>query len=269
MSEQEDIRVGIVGPSGRMGQRVTRLVSEFSDLSLTAGLCRGGSACEGKDVGTLAGCEPLGVTAVSSPGGAAAACDAMIDFSAPPVCGVLAQVCAGKGCAYVVGSTGLEPADHEALKLAAERVPVLLAANFSVGVNLLLDLVGRASRIMADADVEIFEAHHRHKRDAPSGTALALGKAVRDERPELREVLGRSGAVPRESNELGYAAVRGGDVSGEHTVFFFGEGERVELTHRATTPDIFARGALRAARWLVSQPAGFYTMADVLGGSTS
>jgi 4-hydroxy-tetrahydrodipicolinate reductase len=187
-------------------------------------------------------------------------CDVLIDVTAPAQCGELVPWVARWRIPYVVGSTGLSAPQLAALAAAEQDTPVLVAANFSLGVNVLQALVRQANAALPGFDAEIFELHHRHKRDAPSGTALALAAAL----PGRDHVLERSGVHPRSAGELGFAVARGGDVVGEHTVFLLGDGERIELTHRATHRDIFARGALAAARWLVGRPAGRYSMADVV-----
>jgi 4-hydroxy-tetrahydrodipicolinate reductase len=245
----EITRVCVIGSAGRMGQRVIKAVEEASDLELAA------------EVDPLGDAIDLAVALSRS--------DAAIDFAAPPAVKAVAPVCVQRGVSYVVASTGLTSADQEALHDAARTIAIVQAANFSVGVNVLAELVGRATGRLGEAfDIEISEIHHRHKRDAPSGTARMLADVVRQARPELAEMLDRSGRMQqRGAGELGVAALRGGDVSGEHTVYFFGDGERIEITHRATTPNIFALGALRAARWLRGRPAGLYTMRDVLGAA--
>ncbi len=248
-----------------MGSRVVELVKAHPGLTLTAALERD-RAKEGLDSGTLAGAEPNGVIATCDPSRAIEACDVLVDFSAPAACAVLAPICAENACAYVCASTGMGEVEAVALDAASKKVPVLVAANLSVGVNVLRELVrDAAARLGTDFDVEIFEVHHKHKRDAPSGTAYWLGEAVREARSDLKEIDARAGLdASRNPDSLGYAVARGGDVAGEHTVFFFGDGERLELTHRSTTPDIFARGALRAAAWLAGRPPGRYHMRDVL-----
>ncbi len=237
----ERAKVVVVGAAGRMGRRVVSLLEGHQTLTL-------GRAFDRDD----------------DPEAAIAGSHVVIDFAAPAVSARIAPICAKQGTAYLVASTALTPEDELALDVAAQNVPVLQAANLSIGVNVLAELVADAAARLAGFDVEISEIHHRHKRDAPSGTALALGAAARRGRSGLKDVLGRAGSNVRVDDEVGYAAMRGGDVAGEHTVHFFGEGERIELTHRATTPDIFARGALVAAAWLVRQAAGRYTMRDVL-----
>ena len=232
-------RAVVIGSGGRMGTRVVRLLETHPSLQLGGALDRGDEAAQ-----------------------AIASAHVVIDFSAPAACAQMAPLCVKAGVPYLVASTALTAADEAAISSAIASVPVLQAANLSVGVNVLAELVTAAAERLADFDIEISEVHHRQKRDAPSGTALMLGAAARAGRSALRDVVGRTGL--RVSDELGYSAVRGGDVSGEHTVFFLGNGERLELTHRATTPDIFADGALRAAAWLVGKPPGRYTMHDVL-----
>ncbi len=247
----ERVAVTVAGARGRMGQRCLRLLAQDERLELAAALDR------------KAGKGELGVTVTDDAAAAVRAARVVIDFTAPAAVTTLAPLCAKAGAAYLVASTALDAAAERALVAAARKVPVLQAPNLSLGVNVLLEAVELvASRLGAGFDVEIAEIHHRHKTDAPSGTALALGAAVRRGRPDLRDQTSRAGQ--RQARELGYAALRGGDVSGEHTIFFFGEGERVELTHRASTADIFARGALAAAAWLAQRAPGRYAMRDVL-----
>jgi len=239
-----------------MGKRVLARLAGRSDVALAAVLDR---HTDGLDL-------PDGVRVGVAASDVLAAVDVAVDFTAPPACADTLPVCAERGIAYVLASTGLEAAHQAAVDAAAARIPMVVASNFSVGVNLLAQLAElAASRLGAAADVEISEIHHKHKRDAPSGTALSLGAAVKRGRRGLVDHLGRAGAHVRAPEELGYAALRGGDVSGEHTVYFFADGERIELTHRATTPDIFADGALRAAAWVVGKAPGVYGMSDVLG----
>lgn len=236
-------RVAIVGSSGRMGQRVARLLCDSETLILGATLDAGEEA----------------QTAFSN-------ADVVIDFSAPAACQTLLPLAASLGIPYVVASTGLTDADHAAIDRAAKQIAVVQASNLSLGVNVMLELVELAAkRLGTGFDIEISETHHRHKRDAPSGTALSLGKAAQAGRGPLQTVLRQEGmSEPRADNELGYGVLRGGDVSGDHTVYYFGNGERIEITHRSSTADIFAQGAIRAATWLMGHPAGRYTMAEVL-----
>jgi 4-hydroxy-tetrahydrodipicolinate reductase len=261
----EPIRLVLSGATGRMGQAIAALAADDGAFQLVGGIGRqeGDAACD-------IGC-PVVHTAASA-GEAIRAADVVVDFSSPELLRELLQDQgdALAGHALVVGTTGL---DGELLRLfrrAAERGPVLMAANFSVGVNLLLALAERAAAVLGpEYDVEIVEAHHRRKVDAPSGTALALGESVAQGRGvELAKVRvdgrsGRPGARPE--GEVGFHSVRGGDVVGDHRVMFIGDRERVELVHVAQDRALFAEGALRAARWLAGRPAGEYTMRDVLG----
>jgi 4-hydroxy-tetrahydrodipicolinate reductase len=244
-----------------MGRRVIELLADRSDMAVAAAIDDPMSPMVGQTV--------AGVT-VTSELAALAGCDVYIDFTTPDATGAAARVAREHKVAAVVGTTGLGRPAEEALEALAGVAPVLVAANFSLGVNLLLVLAETAARALgSDFDLEIVEAHHRHKRDAPSGTALALARALAAGRAvELDQVLttSRSGEVgARPDGEIGVVAVRGGDVIGDHTAFFLGDGERLELTHRAGSRDLFAAGALRAAAWLASRPPGRYTMRDVLG----
>lgn len=240
-------RIGILGASGRMGQAIAALLHDSADARL------GGRLGRGEDPAALA-----------------TACDVLVDFSAPePLFGHLdAAVAAGKP--ILVGTTGLERAHHDALDRAARKVAVLQAANMALGVNLLAYLVREtAARLGEDWDIEIVEMHHRHKVDAPSGTALLLGAAAAEGRGAALDDMserGRDGITgARDPGRIGFASLRGGSVAGDHQVIFAGEGERLELGHRAESREIFARGAIRAAAWLAGRPAGRYAMTDVLG----
>lgn len=258
------LRVAVSGAGGRMGRALARLAADDGATTLVGGIGRDDSAEP-----------PDGYPALATPAAAAPLlrdADALIDFSAPDFLAEIlrAQADALAGRALVVGTTGLDADGERLLAAAAERSPVLVAANFSVGVNLLLALAQRAAAALGEEyDVEIVEAHHRRKEDAPSGTALALGEAVAaglgvplaDVRRDGRS--GRPGARP--AGEIGFHAVRGGEVVGEHQVLFLGGMDRIELVHRAADRALFADGALRAARWLVGRPAGRYSMMDVLG----
>ncbi|MBT9559712.1 MAG: 4-hydroxy-tetrahydrodipicolinate reductase [Myxococcales bacterium] len=195
------------------------------------------------------------------------AVDVIIDFTSPASTRALLDHCVRLGTPLVIGTTGLSPDDHAAIDAAARTIAVLQAANTSVGVSVLVHLVEETARLLGDGfDLEVVEAHHRHKRDAPSGTALALVSALERGRSGLSRTFARHGDIgPRPQNEIGVQTIRGGDVIGEHTVFYLGSGERLELTHRATDRSLFANGALKAASWLAGRPAGRYTMRDALG----
>jgi 4-hydroxy-tetrahydrodipicolinate reductase len=224
----------------------------------------------GGDAGTAAGLPATGVAIGHDLEAALAGADVVIDFTHHEASARHAELCAARGVAHVIGSTGFTPEARARVEVAARKVPVVLSPNMAVGVNVLFDLVRRAAATLGDGfDVEIVELHHRKKKDAPSGTAEKLAEvAARALGREPREVLAyeRHGIIgERPAREIGVQTLRGGDVVGEHTVFFCGEGERLELTHRATSREQFARGAVRAARWVVGKPPGLYDMADVLG----
>lgn len=263
--------IGIVGCAGRMGRMLIEEVLATEGLSLAGGTERSGSQWVGTDLGELIGRGRIGTAVGDDPRALFEAADAVIDFTAPAAVAVHAGLAAQTAKAYIVGTTGLDAAAEAALKEAALSAPVLWAPNMSVGVNLLFALVEQvAARLDAGTfDIEILEMHHRHKVDAPSGTALALGKAAaRGRGVHLDDVWrkerdGITGARP--SGEIGFATLRGGDVAGDHTVIFAADGERIELGHKASSRRIFARGALRAAAWACGRPVGLYSMKDVLG----
>jgi 4-hydroxy-tetrahydrodipicolinate reductase len=264
------IAIGIVGAAGRMGQALVREIAADASFRLAAACDRPGVAAIGRDAGALAGLEPLGVAIGDSPTAVVQASQAVIDFTTPEATAALAPLCANQGSALVVGTTGLAASHEAALHEAAKRVPVVYAPNMSVGVTLLSALTEKVASILnEDFDIEIVEMHHRLKRDAPSGTALGLGRAaakgrnVRLDEAADHERWGEVGARAR--GKIGFATLRGGDVVGDHTVVFAAEGERLELTHKASSRTIFARGAVRAASWAVGKPAGLYSMRDVLG----
>lgn len=283
--EPELLRVGICGALGRMGQMLIRSLlappaadpagQAAANMVLAAAIESSRCPQLGHDVGPLCGAPACGVTLTSEL--ALLQCDVVIDFSSPAATELLAPVAAAALVPLVIGTTGLHPAAHSAIGEAGRHIPIVQSANMSPGVNVLLGLVRRASAALYDYDAELIELHHRHKRDAPSGTALLLAEAIKSARAPapLSLCSGRQGLVgPRERSELGVLAMRGGDVVGEHTVLLLGEGERIELTHRATSRAVFAQGALRAARWLLglgsgapAQPPrpGIYDMEDVLG----
>ncbi len=249
-------RVCLVGASGRMGQRCVRLLLAHPSLRLAAMLTHNAAAAPQPAEDVLSTADMAAAVAVS---------DVVVDFSAPPQCARLLPACVAARVPYVLASTGVGAGELAAVQQAAAHIAMVQAANLSTGVNVMLGLVETAARQLCSFDVEIAEIHHRHKRDAPSGTALALGDAVQRGAGAKTAVLGRSGdGGVRDPLDLGYAALRGGDVAGDHTVFFLGEGERLEITHRSGHADIFAAGALRAASWLLGQPAGRYSMADVI-----
>lgn len=263
------MRLAIAGVAGRMGRALVEGVLRANDLTLAAALESPGHPALGADAG-----DPLGVrsgVAIADDAAAAvAAADCLIDFTRPEATLAHLAACAAAGKAAVIGTTGFTAAGHDAIAEAARRIPVVLSPNFAVGVNVVFKLAEVAARILGDGyDVEIVEAHHRHKVDAPSGTALRLGQAVaaalgRD--LAACAVHGREGITgERPATAIGFHAIRGGDIVGEHTVMFAGEGERVEVTVRSGSRATYAAGALRAARWLRGRGAGLYDMFDVLG----
>ena len=261
------LRIGISGAAGRMGRRLTALASAADDLTVVAALECAGHDALGLDAGELAGIGPIGVSIATT---LEARPDVLVDFSSPDAAVARASECAECAAALVVGTTGLAPEQVAQLEAVVRKVPCVYAPNMSVGVNVLAKLVRLAAESLGpDFDVEVIEAHHRFKKDAPSGTALKLARAAAEGLGrELDEVglHGRSGIVgERTSAEIGIHAVRAGDIVGEHTVLFGALGERVELRHSAHSRDTFVRGALRAARFVTGKPAGMYSMEDVLG----
>ncbi|MCB9665053.1 MAG: 4-hydroxy-tetrahydrodipicolinate reductase [Alphaproteobacteria bacterium] len=260
------VPLAVVGATGRMGRRAVALAAEHG-LRVVAAVGSASSSHLGADAGRLAGLEPLGVPVVAPGPDAFGEAEVVLDVSLPE--GLLRTLEALDGRALVTGVTGLDERLRLHLEAAAEQGPVLHAANFSAGVQVLAELVRRAAGALPELDVEIVETHHRLKVDAPSGTALLLADAVAEARHQVRSSVvrhGREGATgPRPPGEIGLHAVRGGDVVGEHTVWLLGEGERLELGHVATSRDTFVRGALRAAAWLHDRPAGRYAFREVLG----
>jgi 4-hydroxy-tetrahydrodipicolinate reductase len=259
-------RIGIVGAAGRMGRMLVKTVSETSDCVVAGATERPGAADLGRDAGELAGIGPIGVPLTDDAAAMFAAVDAVIDFTSPAATAAHAALAAAAGCALVSGTTGLEAGHRAALEAAAAKVPIVWAPNMAAGVNLLFALTERVARVLGEEfDIEIVEMHHRHKVDAPSGTALALGLAAADGRGVALESVRDGITGARGRGAIGFASLRGGDVVGDHTVVFAGAGERIELTHKAASRDIFASGAVRAARWTGGRPAGLYGMKDVLG----
>lgn len=263
------INLAVLGVTGRMGRAVLRALTEVPDLKLTGALASPRSAQVGRDVAELSG-EPSSDVRVSTDRNQALdGAQVAIDFTLAGAVADNVRACEQHRCALVVGTTGLSEAVLAQLSASAERLPILVAPNMSIGIGLLDRLVALAAHTLGDDfDVEIIDTHHRDKADAPSGTALQLGETVARARGlELAKaaVVSRHGHTgSREREKIGFAVVRAGDHVGEHTVLFSGSGESLSLTHRATDRAIFARGALRAARWLAVQPAGLYGMQDIL-----
>ena len=269
------VRAVIVGVSGRMGGALVRAAAEpgaageLGTVRITGAVASATSASLGRDAGELAGAERLGVRVTSDLSAALVAADVVIDFSQPQAAGAHLAACRAARTPLLIGTTGLGAELAAELEAAAREIPLLVAPNTSLGVALLVELVRRAaSALPPDFDIEILEAHHRMKRDAPSGTALELARAAGEGRGLGRsEALagacaGRSGA--RQQGQIGFAVLRGGDIVGEHTVLFAGPGEELRLSHRAGDRGIFARGALRAAAWLAGQPPGRYGMSEII-----
>ena len=264
------LNVAILGASGRMGRTLVPLLAEAGDLRLSGALAAPGDPAIGQDAGVLAAVMPLAVAVTSDPDRALEGADVAIDFTLPGPSIAHARRCLALGRPLVVGTTGHDEAGRAELARVARDIPLVLAPNMSLGVNLLFRLAELAARALGeDYDAEIVEAHHRHKVDAPSGTALGLGEAVaRGRGTTLQRVAvhGRHGATgPRPRGAIGFAVLRGGDIVGDHRLVFAGPGERLELAHVAHDRSGFARGALAAARWLVGRPSGLYSMQDVLG----
>jgi len=264
------MKVGIVGAGGRMGRLLTKLCHETDGMQVVAASERPGSDLLGEDAGALAGVGALGVALGDDAEAVFAAADVAIEFSIPTATAAHAAFAAKHNCAFVVGTTGLDTAQEQMLKDAAQSVAIVYAPNMSVVVNVFMNLVEKVASVLGpDYDIEIMEMHHKHKIDAPSGTAVGLGKAAaRGRKVDLDDVAiwsreGETGARP--DGAIGFATMRGADVVGEHTVMFAGAGERLELVHRCTDRTLFGRGAVRAAGWVSGKPAGLYVMNDVLG----
>jgi 4-hydroxy-tetrahydrodipicolinate reductase len=265
-----EMRIAVMGAAGRMGRELVRAVHETPGCVVAGGTERPGARALGLDVGEVAGIGPLGAKITDDPLELFAASDAALDFTSPEATVEFAALAANARIVHVIGTTGLDEADEAALAAAARHATIVKSGNMSLGVNLLVALTRRIAQALdADFDIEIVEMHHRHKVDAPSGTALMLGEAAaqgRDVALGEHSARARDGAVgPRRRGDIGFASLRGGNVVGEHTVIFAGEGERIELTHRATDRGIFARGAVKAALWGRGKGPGLFSMSDVLG----
>jgi 4-hydroxy-tetrahydrodipicolinate reductase len=264
------IRVGITGAAGRMGHALLRACLNTHTTTLAAAVEIKGSPAIGTDAGEVAGLQKLGIPVIDDLASAIADLDVVVDFTRPESTLATLGLCRQHGKRLVIGTTGFTPEQRGEIELAARDIPIMLAPNMSVGVNLCLKLLEITAKIIGDGtDIEIIEAHHRHKVDAPSGTALRMGEVIaaalgRD----LRDcaVYGREGHTgERDPKSIGFSVIRAGDIVGEHTVMFADEGERVEITHNASSRMTFAKGAMRAAGWLMDKPAGLYDMQDVLG----
>ncbi|OGT91509.1 MAG: 4-hydroxy-tetrahydrodipicolinate reductase [Gammaproteobacteria bacterium RIFOXYA12_FULL_61_12] len=264
------IRIAIVGAAGRMGRTLIQAVLENDGLTLGAATERAGSSLIGADAGEVAGVGKLGVAIVDDLAKVAKGFDVVIDFTSPAATLQHLKFCRENGKQMVIGTTGLDEGQKQSVAAATGDIGIVFAPNMSVGVNLCFKLLDLAARVMGDdADIEIIEAHHRHKVDAPSGTALRMGEVVAQALGrDLKEVAvyGREGQTgPRERQTIGFETIRAGDVVGEHSVWFAVNGERVEIAHKASSRMTFANGAIRAARWIAGRGMGLYDMQDVLG----
>jgi 4-hydroxy-tetrahydrodipicolinate reductase len=266
----DTLNVAMLGASGRMGRTIVPLILAAPALNLSGALAAPNDPSLGVDAGVLAGASAAAVAITADARRALEGAQVAIEFALPQSTPVHARLCAERSCAMVIGTTGHEPAARAEIEAVARVVPIVLAPNMSLGVNVLLRLAELAARALdADYDAEIFEAHHRHKIDAPSGTALALGEAVaaaRGQKLESVAVLARQGALgARPRGAIGFSVARGGDIVGDHRLTLAGPGEQIELAHHAQDRSGFARGALVAARWVAGRPPALYSMRDVLG----
>ncbi len=263
-----DTRIAVAGAAGRMGRAVIEAAGLEQGIRVAGAVERADNGAIGIDAGELAGVAPIGVTVGDNLDDVDF--DVLVDFTRPAATLEHVERCSRRGRRLVIGTTGLSDEQRDRIADAAEKVAIVLAPNMSVGVNLCLGLLEIAARTLgSDADIEIIEAHHRHKIDAPSGTALRMGEVIAAALGQTLDacaVYCREGTVgERRPGTIGFATVRAGDIVGEHTALFAGPGERIEITHRATSRMTFAKGAVRAASWVVAQPPGLYDMQDVLG----
>jgi len=261
------VDIAISGAAGRMGRTLIEACAQTDGVTLTGAIERPGSAAVGQDVGEVAGIGKIGTKIRSGLSGVNF--NVLVDFTHPLVTAENIEYCRQSNLGIVIGTTGFDDAGKQRIKEASNEIPVVFAPNMSIGVNLCLKLLDMAARVIGeDADIEIVEAHHRHKVDAPSGTALRMGEVVAEALGrDLKEcaVYGREGMTgERDANTIGFATIRAGDIVGDHTVMFAGTGERVEISHKASSRMTFAMGAMRAARWLATQKPGLYDMQDVL-----
>lgn len=264
------LKIAVAGAAGRMGGRLAALCGEYEGLELAGAFERQGQKDIGKDVGETAGAGSLGVSITEGVESVIDAADLIIDFTAPEATIANMEAAASKGKAMVIGTTGIDKAGQEKIKQLSKKAPCVYAGNMSLGINLLMKMVGDVAKALGpDYDVEVIEAHHKMKKDAPSGTAFMLANAAADALGldlDKNGVFERHGIIgERKKGEIGVQTIRGGDVVGEHTVMFLGMGERVEISHRVSNRDTFARGALKAALWLKGKGPGLYNMQDVLG----
>lgn len=269
-TEEQTINVGVIGAGGRMGRMLIEAVQDNAQTTLNAAIERQGSSLVGADAGEVAAIGRLEVQIVDDLKAVINDIDVLIDFSLPDATEQNMQICAANKVAMVIGTTGFNEQQEQVLKQASKQIAIVYAGNYSTGVNLSLKLLAMAAKAFGnDADVEVIEAHHKHKIDAPSGTAYMMAEAVAEARGQnLKDVAiyGREGQTgEREAGSIGIHAIRGGEIIGDHTVMFIADGEVVEITHRARARMTFAAGAVRAATWVIKQEVGQYNMQDVLG----
>ena len=269
-TEEQTINVGVIGAGGRMGRMLIEAVQDNPQTTLNAAIERQGSSLVGADAGEVAAIGRLEVQIVDGLKAVINDIDVLIDFSLPDATEQNMQICAANKVAMVIGTTGFNEQQEQVLKEASKQIAIVYAGNYSTGVNLSLKLLAMAAKAFGnDADVEVIEAHHKHKIDAPSGTAYMMAEAVAEARGQnLKDVAiyGREGQTgEREAGSIGIHAIRGGEIIGDHTVMFIADGEVVEITHRARARMTFAAGAVRAATWVIKQEVGQYNMQDVLG----
>jgi 4-hydroxy-tetrahydrodipicolinate reductase len=266
-----DMKLVVAGASGRMGLSLIKAIHQSKGVCVIGALEREGADAIGKDAGELAGVGKIGIEITSNPASLMKAADGIIDFTIPAATVKLSKLAADAGIVHVIGTTGCSLADETELREAAKKATIVKSGNMSLGVNLLSILVEQAAKALDSSafDIEIVEMHHKHKVDAPSGTALLLGEAAakgRDIELEPNSVRARDGHTgPRETGTIGFSTLRGGSVVGDHTVIFAGEGERIELSHIAQDRMNFAFGAVKAAKWAKNKKPNYYTMHDVLG----
>ncbi len=265
-----DMKIGVVGAAGRMGGAVIRQVTETDGCAIAAASEVEGSPAVGRDAGELAGIGAIGITVSADAHALFADSDAVIEFSSPAATIDHAGIAAAAGCIHIIGTTGLDGEQERALAAAAEKTAIVHAPNMSLAVNILFALTRQVAHLLDDEfDIEIVEMHHRHKVDAPSGTALGLGRAAAAGRgvdlDAVSQMARKGHTGPRKRGDIGFATLRGGDVVGDHSVIFAADGERIELVHKAAGRQIFARGAVRAALWSRDKSPGLYGMHDVIG----
>jgi 4-hydroxy-tetrahydrodipicolinate reductase len=264
------MKLAIAGAGGRMGRELARIVNDTPGCVLAGGLEAKGSAYVGMDYGTLFGVPNLGVKITDDAASLSPMIDGIIDFTIPSATLDLVKLAAEYGKVHVIGTTGIDVAGEATITWAAQRARIVKSGNYSLGVNILQGLVHKVAAMLGDDfDIEVLEMHHKHKIDAPSGTALMLGKAAADGRQvslQAKAVRSRDGHTGvRKAGDIGFATLRGGAVIGDHTVMFSSDSERIELTHKAQSREMFARGAVRAALWAANTSPGLYDMQDVLG----